>query len=416
MIIAIDQATDLMPQTESPAEASLPAADTHAAERSNSLRYCLLLVLLPLLAIPAFIALGSSDFFLHHGASVWVQVQRRRLRHARPRLRRPRLRRLHRHDRHQPGRRRSATPASRPATSPSPTPFWPSPTTSPSTTSWRTTRAPRPPVQLSPDGFQPENHAWHRPSTPKACWSCFATARRSEARHVLLTHPQESIAFAGYAAGFSAYYAIKDVWFHVTHLRPEEDTVTVRNGFFTPPVAAPHLLRPRAPPPSTDPSRRRLPPLAGRQFRNDYADRCRHRPGQRRPHPLLRSEPRRLQLASSTASPATPSFPSPSASSTTAATTPPSARTSSPASSPRNSTTVASRNPQIDDRIPASRRVATLRTVRLHRVRKISQRSQHPIQLERLQRASFWRSADPRIFAIRPSKLIASPATATTHP
>ena len=55
---------------------------------------------------------------------------------------------------------------------------------------------------------------------------------------MLITHPQESIAFAGYAAGFSAYYAIKDVWFHVTSLRPEEDTVTVRNGFFTPPTPA----------------------------------------------------------------------------------------------------------------------------------------------------------------------------------
>ena len=30
--------------------------------------YCLLVVLLPLLAIPAFIGLGKSDFFLHHGA------------------------------------------------------------------------------------------------------------------------------------------------------------------------------------------------------------------------------------------------------------------------------------------------------------------------------------------------------------
>src|ERR1700677_5129291 len=35
--------------------------------------YCLLVVLLPLLSIPAFICLGKSDFFLHHGASVWVQ-------------------------------------------------------------------------------------------------------------------------------------------------------------------------------------------------------------------------------------------------------------------------------------------------------------------------------------------------------
>ena len=75
-------------------------------------------------------------------------------------------------------------------------------------------------------------------STPRACSSCCVTASPGEARRVLLTHPQESIAFAGYAAGFSAWYAIKDVWYHATNLRADEDTVTVRNGFFTPPSPA----------------------------------------------------------------------------------------------------------------------------------------------------------------------------------
>ena len=36
-------------------------------------RYCLFLLIFPLLAIPACIRLGSSDFFMRHGASVWVQ-------------------------------------------------------------------------------------------------------------------------------------------------------------------------------------------------------------------------------------------------------------------------------------------------------------------------------------------------------
>src|SRR5690242_12315625 len=36
-------------------------------------RYCFLLLLLPLLAIPLCIRLGCSDFFLRHGASVWVR-------------------------------------------------------------------------------------------------------------------------------------------------------------------------------------------------------------------------------------------------------------------------------------------------------------------------------------------------------
>ena len=55
---------------------------------------------------------------------------------------------------------------------------------------------------------------------------------------MLLTHPREAIAFAGYVAGFSAYYGIKNLWFRITHLRPEEDKIRVRNGFFTPPAPA----------------------------------------------------------------------------------------------------------------------------------------------------------------------------------
>ncbi len=47
---------------------------------------------------------------------------------------------------------------------------------------------------------------------------------------------RKSIAFAGYAAGFSAYAVLKGLVFNATHLRREEDTVTIRNGFFTPPA------------------------------------------------------------------------------------------------------------------------------------------------------------------------------------
>jgi hypothetical protein len=32
------------------------------------------------------------------------------------------------------------------------------------------------------------------------------------------------------------YSVVKDIWFHITDLRPEEDTLTIRNGFFTPPA------------------------------------------------------------------------------------------------------------------------------------------------------------------------------------
>ena len=76
---------------------------------------------------------------------------------------------------------------------------------------------------------------WHKTIYAEGLLELLRHGGPGEARHVLLTHPEESVSFAGYAAGFSAWYAIKDVWFHATHMRPEEDTVTVRNGFFTPP-------------------------------------------------------------------------------------------------------------------------------------------------------------------------------------
>ena len=93
-------------------------------------------------------------------------------------------------------------------------------------------------VQLSPDGFQSENHAWRKTIYAEGMLELLRHGRPGEARRVMVSHPQESIAFAGYAAGFTAWYAIKEVWTHATTLRPEEDTVQVHNGFFTPPSPA----------------------------------------------------------------------------------------------------------------------------------------------------------------------------------
>jgi hypothetical protein len=101
-------------------------------------------------------------------------------------------------------------------------------------------------LQFSPDGFQRESHAWRRTIYAEGLLELLRHGSPSETRSVLLMHPQESIAFAGYAAGFSSFYAIKDVWFHITRLRPEEDTVTVRNGFFTPPAPARTFCDPAA--------------------------------------------------------------------------------------------------------------------------------------------------------------------------
>ena len=44
-----------------------------AAPSQMASRYCIALLLLIVLAIPACIRLGYSDFFLRHGASIWVQ-------------------------------------------------------------------------------------------------------------------------------------------------------------------------------------------------------------------------------------------------------------------------------------------------------------------------------------------------------
>jgi hypothetical protein len=198
-------------------------------------RYCILLFILPLLAIPALIRLGASDFFLHHGASVWVQSN----------------------DAVFDMRDRdcdvlifgdsTAMTGINPDVVERNTGF--------KTCNIAVTNAvlavthnltlnrylannakPRVLlVQLSPDGFQPESNVWNQTVYPEGLLELLRHGSPAESRRVLFTHPQEAVAFAGFSAGFSLYSAIKGVWFDATSLRPEEDTVTIRNGFFTPP-------------------------------------------------------------------------------------------------------------------------------------------------------------------------------------
>jgi hypothetical protein len=235
-------------------------------------RYCILLFILPLLAIPALIRLGSSDFFLHHGASVWVQSNDAVF-----------------------GMRdrdcdvlifgdSTAMTGINPEVVERNTGF--------KTCNIAVTNAvlavthnltlnrylannTKPRVlliQLSPDGFQPESNVWSQTVYPEGLLELLRHGSPAESRHVLLTHPQQAIAFAGYAAGFALYAGIKDIWFHATNLRPEEDTVTIRNGFFTPPS-----------PPSTscEPGATFSNPKAGGgypravvgEYENDYASR-----------------------------------------------------------------------------------------------------------------------------------------------
>ena len=224
------------------AAAHLPGEASCERARGTSLDpavlYCWLIVLLPLLAIPALIRLGRSDFFLRHGASVWVQSNDAV---------------FNMQDRNcdvlifgdstamtgidpEVVERATGFHACNIAVTNAVLAV-----TGNLTLDHFLDHNARPKmliVQLSPDDFQAENRIWHHTIYAEGLLELLRHGSPAEARRVLLTHPKESIAFAGYAAGFSAYYAMKDVWFRTTHLRSEEDQVQVRNGFFTAPSPA----------------------------------------------------------------------------------------------------------------------------------------------------------------------------------
>jgi hypothetical protein len=201
-------------------------------------RYSFFLLLLTVLAIPAFIRLGYSDFFMRHGASVWVQsndavfamrdrdcdvlvfgdstamtgidpdvVQRDTgLKTCNISVTNSVLAVTH-----------NLTLDSYLANNPGPRVLL---------------------VQLSPDGFQPESNGWEQTVYPEGMLELLRHGSSSKSRHELFTHPREAIAFAGYAAGFTVYGLAKEVWFEATDRRAEENSVTVHNGFFTPPSPA----------------------------------------------------------------------------------------------------------------------------------------------------------------------------------
>lgn len=203
-----------------------------------SLGYCLVLILLPLLAIPACIAFGASNFFLNHGASVWVRANDAV---------------FDMHDRDCDvlvfGDSTAMTGID-PDLLESQTGFH--------TCNIAVTNAvlavtgnltldhflaanPKPRIlliQLSPDGFEPVRNAWQRTIYAEGMLELLRHGDPAQKRQLLLSHPRESIAFSGYAAGFGAWYVLRNVWFHLTNQQPEEDTILVRNGFFTPPAPA----------------------------------------------------------------------------------------------------------------------------------------------------------------------------------
>jgi hypothetical protein len=228
-------------------DSDLPAVPAPpATPREAARRYCILLFVLPLLAIPLFIRLGASDFFLRHGASVWVQSN-----DAIFNMRDRDCDVLVFGD-------STAMTGINPDVVERNTGFKTcniSVTNSVLAVTHNLTlnrylaNNARPRVlliQLSPDGFEPEGSAWDRTVYPEGLLELLRHGTPAESRGVLLSHPQQAIAFAGYSAGFAAYSLLKDVWFHITSLRPLEDTLTIRNGFFTPPAPASTSCEPGA--------------------------------------------------------------------------------------------------------------------------------------------------------------------------
>lgn len=226
--------TSILVNEQDHAPRSIPARPPLTPEQMSR-RYCILLLILPLLAIPGFIRLGCSDFFMHHGASVWVQSN-----DAVFNMRDRNCDVLIFGD-------STAMTGIDPDVVERNTGF--------KTCNIAVTNAvlavthnltlnrflannAHPKVlliQLSPDGFQPESNAWNRTVYPEGLLELLRHGKTAERRRVLLSHPQQAIAFAGYAAGFTIYSGMKSAWYRITNQRPEEDAITIRNGFFTPP-------------------------------------------------------------------------------------------------------------------------------------------------------------------------------------
>ena len=210
------------------------------ARRSGQLSpaaYSVLLVLLPLFAITAMIALGRSNFFLRHGASVWVQANDSI---------------FAMHDRRcdvlifgdstamtgidpeqvqvATGLRTcniAVTNAVLAVTENLPLDHFLAHNTRPQVLL----------VQLSPEDLERDNHVWTRTIYAEGLLELLRHGSGAEIRRVLWQHPSETIAFAGYVAGYSAYYGLRSLWAHVARTPIEEERIIIRNGFFTPPMA-----------------------------------------------------------------------------------------------------------------------------------------------------------------------------------
>ena len=92
-------------------------------------------------------------------------------------------------------------------------------------------------LQFSPDGFQPEAHTWTRTIYAEGLLELLRHGSPATVRSTLFHHPRETLAFSGYVAGYTVFHALRSWWTGLTGISLEEDRVSIRNGFFTPPAS-----------------------------------------------------------------------------------------------------------------------------------------------------------------------------------
>lgn len=234
-MLTVHDLPETSPQASRPTEPAFEPPPPRRQPRAH-LTYLVVALLLPLLAVPAFVELGRSDFFLHHGASVWVRAN-------------DAIFQMH-------GRTCNVLVFGDSTAMTGINPEIIRGDTGLSTCNIAVTnsvlavtgnltldrflaRNPRPRallIQLSPESFTLNHQPWEETVYPEGLLEMLRWGDPDATRVLLWTHPRETLAFAGYTAGYTAFYFIKHAWEHLTHTLAPEDAVVIRNGFFTAPL------------------------------------------------------------------------------------------------------------------------------------------------------------------------------------
>ncbi len=219
--------------------------------------------------VPAMLALGRSNFFLHHGASIWVQANDSI---------------FDMHDR----------PCDILLFGDSTAMTGLDPAQIARATGLRTcniavtnavlavldtaplnhflSHNPTPRVllfQFSPDDLQLEAHTWTRTVYAEGILELLRHGSPADIRSTLLHHPRETLAFSGYVAGFTAWFALRSAWAHLSGSPVEEHRIHIRDGFFTPPLPPITACEPAGH--HTNPADRQFPADLIQTLRRRYA-------------------------------------------------------------------------------------------------------------------------------------------------